>query len=445
MEQPQPSSDAGPAHQAVPATDEERTAASSRRKTIAGLLFVSVALLLVWLLGAVVGFDGTKSTPAGVPDAQAARSTSPEPDLIGKPHDSIRSVLKAQRQALLSGNEVGWLNDVDPDVPGLLLAFRRIYRNLRAMGISAWDAEVTHDDRIPLATTTLDVSVDYCFLLPACQPQAKGQAHPPHTTLGITFGEKSGRVYVEGLNVPPVKRSDVLALPWEVSDLTVLLGNRVIVAAAPGVAGWAAQALPLAEKAAVVADRYSRWTPPPSRYIVYLAGHAEAKMWLRGDLEATREVGVAQQLGSHDIQVVILLPEAATGGRLREVIQHEFGHVATLRGTEPDPATFASDDSFVEGVAEYIAHAGEPVNTSRNASVRRFLKSDRWKGEVILPVYLDADDADVTTAKYGIGYLTVRYLADKYGENLMLALRAGRARSSHTRCRIPVHLWSSVV
>jgi hypothetical protein len=47
---------------------------------------------------------------------------------------------------------------------------------------------------------------------------------------------------------------------------------------------------------------------------------------------------------------------------------------------------------------------------------------------VLLTNEIDADDASVRAAAYGIGYLTMRHLADKYGEDRALAFYADTER-----------------
>ena len=70
-----------------------------------------------------------------------------------------------------------------------------------------------------------------------------------------------------------------------------------------------------------------------------------------------------QPLGAAGADVVLNLTRIPGRAALREVIQHELGHVATIGGVVPGPA----DKWLVEGVAEYIgdAAAGEsPARTT---------------------------------------------------------------------------------
>jgi len=53
--------------------------------------------------------------------------------------------------------------------------------------------------------------------------------------------------------------------PWEVDDLTIGKGDRVVVAASKSNAWRVADAVTAADKAAKVADTLAKWESPPSR------------------------------------------------------------------------------------------------------------------------------------------------------------------------------------
>lgn len=109
---------------------------------------------------------------------------------------------------------------------------------------------------------------------------------------------------------------------------------------------------------------------------------------------------------------------------LDEVLRHELGHVATLFG-EPDDKNLIwpppQHDWAAEGVAEYIAWAGQPrAAYPRLDDIRTYVRADRWNGS--LPVNIDKADRLSASATYGLNYLVIRYLADRYGEPAMLRL-----------------------
>ena len=64
--------------------------------------------------------------------------------------------------------------------------------------------------------------------------------------------------------------------------------------------------------------------------------------------------------------------------------------------------------------------AGGGIAFDGVADVRRFVRSGRWSGDVALSEPTADTSAEDVAGRYGIAYLTVRRIADRYGEAKML-------------------------
>jgi hypothetical protein len=338
----------------------------------------------------------------------------------------------AQSLALAAGDEAGWLQDVEPTRPQVVAAYRRMYRNLHAMGVSGWRQVPNGYDTRLTGAQKVEVVAAYCLATPSCPPPDLVKATTMQVRLEVTFSSSTGssstgRMFIIDLDPPDTNNLRFMPPPWRISDLTAVVGTRVVIAAGADLAGRLPAVLPLAEAAAAVADRYARWTPPPGRYLIYLPGPAERRTWFGGVYDPT-ELGVALPADRYDIPTMVYLPEAADPrqGRdaLRIVIQHELGHVVTRLG-----ADYGTRDSLSEGIADYVAFAGAPVSAyKRLPALAWYLRSARWNGHVQLSDQVYDDDLRVVNAAYAIGYLTLRHLADRYGETAMLAFYAAVER-----------------
>ena len=155
-------------------------------------------------------------------------------------------------------------------------------------------------------------------------------------------------------------------------------------------------------------------------YVLYLFGLSEGKTWFNGDL--ANADGVTYTVQPYDLEVVALMPDAddvsyAGPGKLGAVIQHEFGHVATLQGDQAD----RGHDSFIEGIAEYCSYTGHSAWAAyRVDDVRAYIRTGKWRHTVYLTSEITSKDVLTGAAAYGIGYLGLRYIAETYGLSRML-------------------------
>jgi hypothetical protein len=352
-------------------------------------------------------------------------AVSPTPGLP----TTVGQLLRHRAAALLVGDEAGWLRDVDPAKPQLIAQLRTRYRTLRALQVSGWDEAVLDSGgNAPLsAPVVMRVKAFYCLARPGCVIGVGLDI--PFVEEKIGFTPRGGRVWLTDLAELPVDPYQHVPVPWQSGPLQTRTGSRVILAAPPELAGRLQDALVRAEQAAQVADRYARFAKAPDHYLVYLAGPSQWTQWFGGLRPGIDALGYAIPLSRLDMQVVIDASHVPPD-QMQLVLQHEFGHVVTLNDAEPQYHLFDDNAWLSEGVAEYIAWAGRsPASYYRLDDVRRYLRTG-WDGQLygIVPEYTTRN----TSAAYGISYLALRYLADRYGEQAMLAFVNAVRRQNRT-------------
>ncbi|MFE9653946.1 hypothetical protein [Micromonospora sp. NPDC006431] len=307
--------------------------------------------------------------------------------------------LDRQASALLGGDRAGFLAVAEPAArPDLT----RRYAALRALRVTVWQPAAV--DGRP-GEWRLAVTVRYCFVVPGCTPSTVEIGTRWHLV-----GEEPRLLAVEESRAKPAG-----ARPWEVSDLAVAVGKRTVVATTPALRARLPGLLAQAEAAATVADRYALTGTPPDRYLVLYAGRAEWQRWYGGGRPkwtAGYAVGVGG--GHHD---VVLNAQSVTSAGVDDLLRHELTHAASL----PDHGY--SDRSswwLVEGLAEYAGADGQPVGRYEGLAEVRTLVHGGWNGR--LDSLAPADDAgdDRVGGSYGVGYLAVRHLVDRYGEQRVL-------------------------
>ncbi|SCE76243.1 hypothetical protein GA0074695_0903 [Micromonospora viridifaciens] len=350
-------------------------------------------VLLLGLVGDAVG------RPA------AGREDDPATAAARRLGARMTAQLDRQAAALLAGDRPGFLAVAEPAARP---ALTRRYAALRALRVTVWRPEA---DGVP---TTVDgrpgewrlaVTVGYCFVVPDCTASTVAMG-----TRWRMVGEEPRLVAVEESRATPVG-----VRPWEVSELAVTAGKRALVATTPALRAKLPGLLAQAEAAATVADRYAVTGTPPDRYVIFYAGQAEWQRWYGGG-RAKWTAGYAVGVGGGHYEVV-LNAQSVTPSGLDDLLRHELTHAASL------PGRGYSDRSnwwLVEGLAEYVGVDGQPADRYEGlAEVRRLVRGG-WDGR--LDSLAPADDAadDRVGGAYGVGYLAVRHLVDRYGEQRML-------------------------
>lgn len=372
---------------------------------------ISIWVIFLCLALAVVGAVACTSGAAG-PVARPSPSLSASPS--ASPANPIEEIFKAQGQALLRGDEQGWLADVDPTRPQAITRYRSLFRLLRQLRVSGWDTHITK----PPVGSKVTVGVAYCFGTRSCPKWEVFRPTAPQTALNVDFVYRGGRIVLTDFRPSPdggVGGNGLI--PWGDMRLTVAEGNRVVAAAAPGATRWLDEAVAAGDRAAVVDDRFVLSGAPPERYIVYLATKAEWTRWFGGD-NGQYVLGSAVPLG-RQFQVILNMDEYPEGGTpLQVLMQHELGHVATLTGNRSGGGI----DWLTEGIAEYIAYQGRPWSANPLAgTVRQWIRGHGWSGTRSLPAYVpETLSLAQINVFYGESHLMVRCLASRYGEEKML-------------------------
>ncbi len=353
--------------------------------------------------------------------------------------DSIGPILQRQVRALTDGDEPGWLAAVDPADEVLVARYRKIYALLRALGVArldviarvpdggAWSDPIVRRSYGAPSVIELDLLYGYCGQIADC-PYLSDKRKPYATRLPTdlfaarqvwSLGQDGYRI----TNFTLEESSAFTTQPFVISDLRWRAGPRVTVLASAGLERELPRVLTLAERAASVVDGYARW-PKPRRYVLYLANRSEWQRWFGGIDDKPNILGYAMET-SESADTVMLNYSRAKRGELPELIRHEFAHVLTLLG---GPANV--DDYLVEGIAEYVAENHAPVRSyGRLYDVRSLLRRGKWR--TIENTSIDGGSRDMS-AGYGIGYLTWRCIAQRYGEERMLTFADHILRTSES-------------
>jgi hypothetical protein len=321
---------------------------------------------------------------------------------------------------LLRGDERGWLAAVDPGKPKLRARYSRMFSSLRALGISQF-AYYSYAPAAPRnGIIAVRSHIAYCFSRPTCPEYADQQwKGPPRVVQALTFKMVRGRYVITALGKAADPNS-MQPTPWEHGDLYFARGNRVTVAATGSQRKNLKRVLDLAEKAAVVTDRYAALVQnPQSRYRIYLADDKAWTSWYGGDREKW-VVGLAVPLNHAGTDTLLRMSQLSDTRLLANTIQHEMGHVVTLGGaTDRDPA---GDRWLSEGIAEYIGWAPKPASASwRRSSVQVAFRGSRRPATIVgKPPTAKTSDVAVN-ALYGIGHLAAQCMAERYGERKLFA------------------------
>ena len=375
------------------------------------------AFMVLMFVTSVVVLRPTGDAPAtATPSASISAGTSPSPSQ--RPVDLIEQALDAQSTALLGGDLPAWLAPVDAP---LQARYTTIFRNMRSL-------EVTHAeqrmDAMPTARggqVTVSIKLAYCFsgvICPAWSDRTDDGS--PKLAYKTTWRLANGSYKITKLE----KSGDYNHLqptPWEKDLMVFARGKRVIVAAPAATARHVKRLLPLAEKAAVVADRYARYGGnQQKKYRVFIADKKAWNSWYRG-MAPAYAAGYHLSLNATGGDIVLKADEIMewTNTEITELIQHEFGHAVTLTGAVNEDED--EDLWLVEGVAEYIGYYPAKPQNSYSRDVMRYVRSERGSLTTIVAEPLDDESDDITVAAlYATGHYAAGCMAEKFGEAKML-------------------------
>ncbi|MET7421327.1 hypothetical protein [Dactylosporangium sp. NPDC005555] len=391
-----------------------------KRGRITGLraaLLVALALVLV-TPPAAIAFETVRRerTAAGgaqdvAPGARNPEQTDARPGASGSPKTpptsvdgKVKQALTDQGAALLKGDAAGFVAAVDPSAGALREELTRRFDSLRQLQVKVWEPTVL--DAVKVAgdnTADVIVYVRYCYVVDTCDP------------MNLETKTK-WNVTADGVKLLEFGVAEDLGpRPWERSELRVAVGKRVIMATTPKYASRLTTMLNAAEKAAELSDRYSKWAPPPSRYVVYLAGPDEWSTWY-GIRQESWVAGFALPLTADATEIVLNANRVDVKETL-DVLRHEFTHVVTL-----SKVARAYDQTWwlVEGIAEYVRVQGIGGKFDDVATVRKYVQSGRWANEIAMDDPPEGTSSADVSGRYGVAYLAVNRMAERFGEAKML-------------------------
>lgn len=358
--------------------------------------------LSVFIALGVFARGRTDSTVMDAGLAAATPSSTPEASPTPTTDERLRQILQSQADALLGGDLAGFLAPVPPANAALRADLTRRFGSLRALHVAKWQEVPSAIARQgPDRTWILLVRVRYCFVTTDC--------HPVTQEAETTWTVESTGPSLVAFGIDPG-----LIRPWEVGELSAAVGQRAIVAGPARYAARLPGVLAEAEKAAAIADRYGRWSRPPNHYLVFLATPGDWKQWYGGVSNPWFQAYTTRV--DTETSEVMLNTDRIAAADLPELLRHEFGHAVAF--------TDAIDTSvwwLKEGFADYVSIAGSGARFDRGADLRQFLRSGQWSGDVALKD--PPEDASATSlgGRYAIAYLAVRRIADRFGEDQMLA------------------------
>jgi hypothetical protein len=395
-------------------------AMASERSTTKRTLIVGGAIFFVLLLMGTVGIviaatrhTGTAASATGaLPTAAATPAT---------PYDLASTALAAQAAALLKGDQAGWLAAVDPAQPKLQTRYRTMYASLRALGVSQFEYHpFIREGKTPApSTASLGVDITYCFSMDTCPAYNTSEWYgAPRISQALTLRPLAGHYVITGI-ADAAEPNHLQPTPWESGELVFAQGKRVTVAAPRSEASHLAQVVAIADKAALVNDRFAGFVGnPQKRYRIFLADPKTWRTWYGGETNKW-VVGFTMPLNEAESDVVLQTGELLADPQLLSTtIQHELGHVVTLGGVHNSNKT---DDArnlwLIEGIAEYIGWSPQPATASwRRLSVRAAMHGSHPPTTIAAKPLADNAGAQAGDAFYGLGHFAADCMATKYGQ-----------------------------
>ncbi|WP_063746070.1 hypothetical protein [Kribbella catacumbae] len=390
-----------------------------------------VAALAVVAGGAtyvVTGRDETPKATAGTGATPTATASSTSADIIAEEKllAGIDATLKGRAAALVAGRLPQFLAFTDPKNAKLVQSDKQLFANLQQLGLKQL-SYVRVPTFSPEQRTKLGPGARALRIRMLVQLEGIDQA-PRVTQIGYAFAQRGGRwVVVDNDDAEAANRGDSRE-PWELGPIEVARGRGVLVVSSPGEAKNGRRLVREAE-AAIPAVRAATKRAQAGILVVAMAarrswdssaitgGHPAGAVAIPNMSPANADASEFKVTGS---RVVINPTYRKTSDRF--LLAHEFTHAAMA------PLGFGAPIWLVEGYAEYVErHLLERSNYSNwVGSQRRDLRKKAIKSLVVLPID-GVFHGDYDEDSYGVAWLIVEYLANKYGVATVNALYAETA------------------
>jgi hypothetical protein len=319
---------------------------------------------------------------------------------------SVDDAVRIQAKALLAGDEQGFEAVADPANATLVADLKRRFAVLRALGLGQWTETLTgglHESTS--RSWSGDIRISYCFGERSC-------------TAAEVVESSRWEVRNDQLVMVALGKTDPDEngpRPWETDQLSVVRGKRAIVAATK-VNEWRLDsAIVAADKAALIADQFAKWAPAPDRYVIFLASPIEWTKWYGHD-QPDWAAAWAVPVGDTVTEVVVRTEVVQQRG-LENLLTHELTHVTSLAGKRLGQS---SAWWLIEGIAEYATMLGQPINTYDGLEPTHAFVHGKWDGKPNVASPSTSANLDEASARYGVAFLAVRRIAEKYGQDKMV-------------------------
>jgi hypothetical protein len=380
----------------------------TRRGLLVGLIVAIVAAAVAVPAVVVLTGDSPPPAAAAVPSPTGLASGSPDGPQA-QAYLKIGESLKAMTKAMEAGDEAGFVAPAADKKVRAALAGR--FRSLRALKPTFFELGI---DSGPSSGRTVGGFQEYGYTVALRQCFVVDPCAVDKLVFQTTWRDSAAGWRMVG--IATTKPDDYGPQPWEISTLTAYVGSRAMVAAPKAYAAQARAFLPAAERAAKIADKYA-FDSKPDRYVVYVAGPAEWRKWFAGGQEDW-VIGYAIETTAIRSDIV-LRADAIDSGDAEALMKHEMGHVA-MRGVSHPSGNAVW--WLIEGIAEYVEWDGRGLGAyDGRQNVRRFLREKRFAGDPALVAPTDDPDDWEVNADYGIGFYYTRCIADRFGQDRLLA------------------------
>jgi hypothetical protein len=376
------------------------------------VIAVSVSLLAALGLYGYADYSGALDTtaswrPGATPTDAPPAQNAPSSEWNVYARRSVEDAVQSQAKALLEADEAGYLAVVDPDNTKLVAEQKRRFTMLRKMGPGVWTQGISGSLRSRANRAwTASIKVSYCFGEPTCRSV--------QLVVDTEWAFKRDRVLMTKLKESGSAWNG--PRPWETDELVIDTGTRVVVGATKANQARLREAVRIADRAAAVADRFSKWEEPPSRYVIFLAGPGEWNTWYGHD-QPEWAAAWAVPVGSTVTEVVVRT-QVVQQSEMQTLLTHELTHVTTLAGKRDGAGRSAW--WLIEGIAEYATLIGKPVRNFDAIEPTRSFVRGSWDGDPAVDPPTDKSSLEQAAARYGVAFLAVRRIADRYGEAKML-------------------------
>jgi len=382
---------------------------------------VTILALLIALAVSVVGVGGLTAYAAGTgafgatsiwqdtpPKEPPPAENAPASAWADWARRSVDDAIKGQAQALVAGDQDAFTGVADPANATLVSDLKRRFGVLRAMGLGVWTEALTGGlKQSGTRSWSGDIKVNYCFGDKNC---VAAQITEP----------SRWEVRNDQLVMVELGKSDSDQngpRPWETDQLVVKRGSRAIVAATKTNEWRLDSAVAAADKAAAVADTFAKWSPAPNRYVIFLASPAEWTKWYgheQPEWAAAWAVPV-----SDTVTEVVVRTEVVQQRGLENLLTHELTHVTSLAGKRLGAAR---SWWLIEGIAEFATMIDQQLASYDGLDqTHDFVHSSKWDGKPNVDPPSTRASLDEAAARYGVAFLSVRRIAERYGQDKMLA------------------------